>query len=176
MSDTLLLNGDFQPIHALVHESLVPWANAIKLQWLGKITVLETYKDWHVHSPSVIYEVPALAVTKEYYNFDKAVKFTRRNVYLRDMFTCQYCGEVFETGELTFDHVLPKSHGGETSWENIVTACKDCNLKKGNDPTIVPAVMPVAPDFWALSKNFNYDNFTCRHDSWRDYYTDRKVA
>lgn len=58
--------------------------------------------------------------------------FTRRNVYLRDGYRCQYCGETFAAKDLTFDHVFPRSLGGSLSWENTVTCCKKCNSKKGN--------------------------------------------
>ena len=54
--------------------------------------------------------------------------FTRFNVFLRDKFSCQYCGS---GEELTFDHLLPRSKGGETNWDNVVTACSACNVKKG---------------------------------------------
>ena len=58
--------------------------------------------------------------------------FTRFNVFLRDRFCCQYCNGDFATNELTFDHVVPKSRGGRTSWQNVVTACLHCNVKKGS--------------------------------------------
>jgi len=176
MTDCLLLNGDFRPINTMVHESLLPWKDAIKLQWLDKITIVETYKDWHVHSQKVVYEVPAVAVLREYCNWDKEVKFTRRNVFLRDMYTCQYCHDVFDTPDLTFDHVVPKKYGGHANGKNIVTCCKPCNLKKGHNAAIVPDRMPVAPTYWALQENYNYDGFNIRHDAWRDYIKQKKSA
>lgn len=59
-------------------------------------------------------------------------KFSRINVYTRDAFTCQYCGDRFKMRMLSYDHVVPRSAGGRTEWTNIVTACKPCNNKKGN--------------------------------------------
>ncbi len=59
------------------------------------------------------------------------VKFNRRNIYARDSSKCQYCGRKFSTTELSLDHVLPKSQGGKSSWENIVCCCVKCNVKKG---------------------------------------------
>jgi 5-methylcytosine-specific restriction endonuclease McrA len=59
------------------------------------------------------------------------VKFNRRNIYARDSNRCQYCGRKFSTSELSLDHVIPKSQGGKTSWENIVCCCIRCNVKKG---------------------------------------------
>ncbi len=61
----------------------------------------------------------------------QAVKFNRRNLYARDGNRCQYCGRKFSTNELSLDHVVPRSMGGKTTWENIVCACLRCNIKKG---------------------------------------------
>jgi len=59
------------------------------------------------------------------------VKFNRRNIFARDKNRCQYCGKRYPTSELSLDHVIPRSMGGQTSWENIVCACVKCNIKKG---------------------------------------------
>lgn len=61
----------------------------------------------------------------------QTVKFNRRNIFARDGNQCQYCGEHFPTQELSLDHVLPRSQGGQTTWENIVCACVECNIRKG---------------------------------------------
>lgn len=62
----------------------------------------------------------------------REIRFSRRNVYLRDENTCQYCGRVFRDEELNLDHVVPRDVGGKTNWENIVTACIRCNSRKAN--------------------------------------------
>jgi 5-methylcytosine-specific restriction endonuclease McrA len=59
------------------------------------------------------------------------VKFSRQNIYARDKYRCQYCGAKFGPEELTYDHVVPRSRGGKTKWDNIVTCCIRCNRKKG---------------------------------------------
>jgi 5-methylcytosine-specific restriction endonuclease McrA len=61
----------------------------------------------------------------------QTVKFNRRNIFARDNNQCQYCGRKFVTSELSLDHVIPRSQGGQTTWENIVCACVDCNVRKG---------------------------------------------
>ena len=61
----------------------------------------------------------------------QSVKFNRRNIYARDGNHCQYCGRRFSTSELSLDHVTPRSQGGRSSWENVVCACLNCNIKKG---------------------------------------------
>jgi len=62
----------------------------------------------------------------------KEVKFTRQNIFERDEDTCQYCGRRCERKDLNLDHVIPRDHGGPTSWENIVCSCVECNTRKGN--------------------------------------------
>ena len=59
------------------------------------------------------------------------VKFNRRNIYARDLSRCQYCGKKFSSSELSLDHVMPRSRGGPTTWENVVCACLKCNVRKG---------------------------------------------
>ena len=75
----------------------------------------------------------------------RRVAFTRCNVFLRDRFTCQYCGEAFASSALTFEHVIPRSCGGQTTWSNIVTACVPCNTGKGNSLRIKPRRVPKEP-------------------------------
>src|ERR1700682_342210 len=64
----------------------------------------------------------------------QTVKFTRRNIFARDNNQCQYCGRKFPTGELSLDHIIPRSQGGQSTWENIVCACVRCNVRKGGRP------------------------------------------
>ena len=59
------------------------------------------------------------------------MKFNRRNIFARDNNQCQYCGQKFPTSELSLDHVIPRSQGGQSTWENIVCACVECNVRKG---------------------------------------------
>ena len=72
--------------------------------------------------------LPSVIALKSFIKPSENPNFTRFNVFLRDKFTCQYCGD---KKDLTFDHLLPKSKGGVTDWENVVTACSTCNVKKG---------------------------------------------
>lgn len=106
----------------------------------------------NVHSTSM--KVPLPSVIRMRYFVRRPhmmVPFSRTNAFLRDRYTCQYCGRKKSVFELTLDHVLPRSSGGETSWENVVTACKACNARKG-DRTLEQAGMrlvrrPRAPQF-----------------------------
>ena len=94
-------------------------------------------------------------------------------IFLRDGFACQYCGDAPGTSELTFDHVIPKSRGGQTSWDNVVAACSDCNLVKGNRlPVIcgmIPARAPVEPTNHRLQTNGRSFPPNFLHESWRDF-------
>lgn len=148
MSHTLLLNQNYEPISVLPL-SVVNWQHAIKLYFLDRVSILESYPDWVVRSEKISLNVPSVCVTKEYFNYKKAVKFSRSNLYLRDLYTCQYCGEVFNQQELTIDHVIPRMAGGKTNFENTVTCCKPCNHYKGSKH-IKPLRKPYKPDYYSL--------------------------
>ncbi len=78
--------------------------------------------------------LPSVIALKDYIPSARRPAFTRFNVFLRDAFHCQYCGDRYPTPDLTFDHVIPRCRGGRTTWENVVTACGGCNLRKGSLP------------------------------------------
>ena len=122
----LVLNADYRPL-SYYPLSLWPWQDAIKAAFLERVDIVAEY-DEYVHSPTTRIRIPSVVVLKDYVRHQKRVAFTRFNLFLRDEFSCQYCGA---TGDLTFDHVVPRSRGGVTSWENVVAACSSCNLKKG---------------------------------------------
>jgi len=125
MEKTLLLNITYEPL------KVISWQKAITLLTLGKVEVIEEY-DCDVRSVSFSIKLPAVVRLLQFVKWrEKAVKFSRRNIYTRDHGKCQYCGTALKHQELTFDHVVPKSQGGATSWENVVTCCVDCNGKKG---------------------------------------------
>lgn len=113
------------------HQS-IDWQEAVTLVFLGKAELLEHY-DATVSSPSVTLHIPAvLRLKKAIARMKKDVKFSRASVYQRDGHRCQYCGEKKATRALTYDHVVPFSRGGPTTWNNIVTSCAACNLRKRN--------------------------------------------
>jgi len=123
----LVLNADYRPL-SYYPLSLWPWQEAVKAVWLERVDIVAQY-DAVVHSPTMEFRLPSVVVLKEYVKPRSQVAFTRFNLFLRDEFTCQYCGA---KGDLTFDHVVPRARGGITSWENVVAACSPCNLKKGS--------------------------------------------
>ncbi len=86
-----------------------------------------------IHTVKRALKVPRVLVLQAFDRLPRTqVRFSRNNVYLRDQFTCQYCGEVFARSKLNLDHVMPKSQGGRTSWTNVVASCVSCNTFKSN--------------------------------------------
>ena len=128
----LVLNADFRPL-SYFPLSIWAWQDAVKAVFMDRVAVLSEYET-QVRSPSVSMRLPSVIALKEYVPSARRPAFTRFNVFLRDCFECQYCGDPFPTHDLTFDHVVPRARGGVTSWENVVAACSPCNLRKGSRP------------------------------------------
>lgn len=103
-----------------------------------------------IHTVRLAVRVPNIIVLGLYEKIPRLeVKFTRRNVFLRDQFTCQYCAKSLPEPQLNLDHVIPRQKGGRTTWENIVTSCIRCNTRKANklphEADMFPLHKPVAP-------------------------------
>jgi 5-methylcytosine-specific restriction endonuclease McrA len=123
---TLLLSQGYQPL------GTIPWQRAVSLLTLGKVEVVEEY-DVDIRSVYLVIRMPAVVrLITRFRRHKQRVKFSRQNVLARDRWRCQYCGQKKPTAELTYDHVIPRSQGGKTCWENIVTACEDCNSRKAD--------------------------------------------
>lgn len=168
MADTLVLNADGLPV-SLLPPSTIIWKEAITYMWLDKVHVLEWYDDWVVRSEKWETRVPAVIMLKQMLRRQRKPRFSRYNVYLRDKFTCQFCLNQFTSPQLTLDHVLPLSKGGKTNWENIVTACHDCNSAKGNNERITPKIVPYQPDYYELANNRKQMHFEIKHPSWESF-------
>jgi 5-methylcytosine-specific restriction endonuclease McrA len=164
----LVLNADYRPL-SYYPLSLWPWQEVIKAVFLDRVDVISTY-DQVVRSPSFEMQLPSVVALKSYVAQDRPPAFTRFNLFLRDSFTCLYCG----WGEdLTFDHINPRSKGGRTTWENIVTACAPCNLSKGGrtprEAGMVirrPAMRPSMYELQDHGRRFPPNHL---HESWLDY-------
>ncbi len=140
-SGVLVLNRVFQPVH------ITSVRRAFSLLYQGVAKALDEelqlfdFESWSalsavqhdaVQTVSRRIRVPRVVVLVAYEHLPKArVRFSRFNIYARDDSTCQYCGRRFSRSELNLDHVVPRSRGGSTNWENVVCSCVACNLRKG---------------------------------------------
>lgn len=167
----LVLNADFRPL-SYFPLSLWSWQDAVKAVFLDRVNIVSHY-DRIVRSPTWEIRLPSVISLKEYIPAARRPAFTRFNVFLRDRFGCQYCGDRLPTQDLTFDHVVPRSRGGRTSWENVVTACGGCNLRKGNrmprDIGMIPLTVPRQPTAYDLQDAGRGFPPNYLHESWCDY-------
>ncbi len=182
---TLVLNRSW---HA-VHVTTVRRALSLLYQDAARVVTPDTFEmhDFHswadlagarnapcIRTVRLLIPVPEVIVLKGYDGVPiRRVSFSRRNIYKRDKYTCQYCGKRRPTEDLSIDHVVPRSSGGKLSWTNCVISCLDCNVKKGNR-TLKEAGMrlikqPTKPD-WApyLELTLGY-----RRQSWEKFISDR---
>jgi 5-methylcytosine-specific restriction endonuclease McrA len=176
---TLVLNADYRPL-SYFPLSVWPWQDAVKAMVRDTVIVLAEHSRV-VRSPNVEMRLPSVVVLKEYVSASRTPAFTRFNVFLRDGWQCQYCGGEFKTQELTFDHVIPRSRGGRTSWSNVVTACQCCNSKKGNDMPrkngMYPLTEPREPMIHELQERGRKFPPRFLHESWADYlYWDTELG
>ncbi len=141
---TLVLNRSWQPVR------IASAARCMIMLWNGTVKVVdpESFQlyDWHdwtklaprdgqamIRTVSRALAVPEVVVLQEYDKIPvKMVTFSRRNLFRRDHYQCQYCGKKPKTTDLTIDHIIPRSKGGTSTWENCVLACIRCNTRKGS--------------------------------------------
>lgn len=164
-AQTLVLDPGYQVVE------VTGWQEAVSLWFQGKARIVEEY-DQVVSSAYMTIRVPAVVVLiRNIRRYRKPVKFSRVNVYGRDGYRCQYCNDKLTMSELTYDHVVPRSQGGRTEWDNIVTCCCECNARKGGR-TPAQAKMrllrkPVQPvDVPQVALQITRDNAP---EAWRDY-------
>ncbi|HRK24925.1 MAG TPA: HNH endonuclease [Beijerinckiaceae bacterium] len=164
----LVLNADYRPL-SYYPLSLWSWQDALKAVFLDRVNIVSEYSRV-VHSPSMSIRLPSVVSLKSYVQPSRSPAFTRFNVFLRDRFSCQYCGS---RDDLTFDHVIPRSKGGLTTWENVVAACSPCNLRKGDklpdEALMRPRNRPFAPSLSQLHASGRHFPPNYLHESWLDY-------
>lgn len=162
---TLVLDIGYQPLNA------VPLSKALRYIAKGKVEVLEEYADFPIHPE---WKAPAVVRLTHWIQPNiRHVKFSRQNLLARDRWKCQYCGQRRPMRELTFDHVVPRSRGGATNWENIVTACFSCNVGKANctpkEAGLALLRKPVRPK-WLPIFTVSMRNVLSIPPEWRDYW------
>jgi 5-methylcytosine-specific restriction endonuclease McrA len=123
---TLKLDSTYRPV------GVIDCIEALVMCIVGKATAVEEYED-EISSPSVTFKLPSVIVLKTVVKFiSTGIRPSRNNILWRDKNQCQYCGVIESPRDMTIDHVIPRSRGGENTWSNLVTCCKRCNQKKGN--------------------------------------------
>lgn len=170
-SPALVLNADYRPL-SYFPLSIWPWQDAVKAVFLDRVDIVAEYER-EVRSPSLRMRLPSVVSLKAYMPIAARPAFTRFNVFLRDDFRCQYCPARPRSEDLTFDHVTPRSRGGATSWENVVTACAACNVRKGarsaQECGMKPRRAPRRPTARELRENGRRFPPDYLHESWSDY-------
>jgi 5-methylcytosine-specific restriction endonuclease McrA len=122
----LVLNSSYEPINVCA-------ARRALVLVLKGVAAAEEHASSHVHSARQAIRVPSVIRLLEYRRIPHQTRaLSRKNILMRDRYTCQYCLRTFNSGELTLDHVIPRSRAGETTWENLVACCHPCNNRKGN--------------------------------------------
>ncbi len=133
-SNVLVLNQDYQPL------SVCSVQRSVKLLFLDKAEMLHEDPEKVIRTVDQEFSYPSVIRLRYYIRIPYSrIVLTRKNIMKRDRHICQYCGV---KSDLTLDHVMPKSRGGKDTWENLVTACNKCNVKKG-DRTPDEAKMPL---------------------------------
>ncbi len=166
MQQVLVLNASYEPLN------VCNVRRACVLVLKQKAEVVEEF-DRRLHSASATHPWPHVIRLVTYVHVPRAAqrKISRRALFARDRWRCQYCGT--ESGKLTLDHVVPRSRGGESVWENVVTSCAPCNLRKGNrlprECGMPPRTPPRQPTSWELQENGRMFPPNYLHESWRDY-------
>jgi 5-methylcytosine-specific restriction endonuclease McrA len=127
MKPVLVLDASYRPIKQ------ISWQKAMILFFQDKIEVIREYDDTWINSPSQKFKLPSVIRLINYiFKLPWGIKLTRTNIFVRDRGKCQYCDKKLNKGRFTIDHVIPRSKGGKTVWENLVTSCARCNTRKGD--------------------------------------------
>lgn len=144
----LLLNSDYSPLSIISWKKALIWSFRCEDNPKYGIEIIDFFKNDYINGVNKKYPIPAVARTKKFFRINhSSITFSRKNIYIRDNYTCQYCNNMYDFKSLTYDHVVPKSkwkdqNSSPTNWTNIVTACINCNRKKGNR-TPTQANMPL---------------------------------
>jgi 5-methylcytosine-specific restriction endonuclease McrA len=127
MNQVLVLNATYEPLN------VVSIRRAVLLLVKEKAEIVEATEAW-LRSETMALQVPLVIRLVYYVRIPRrfSLPLSRRTVMARDHYACQYCGEQPGKANLTIDHIMPRSRGGETSWKNVITACGVCNRRKGN--------------------------------------------
>jgi 5-methylcytosine-specific restriction endonuclease McrA len=168
ISKVLVLNQDYSPL------AVCSVNRAFLLIFLGKAELLEADKNGFLRSVTRSYDRPAVIRINSYIHVPyRGVVLTRQNIFKRDGNKCQYCG--FDR-ELTLDHLVPRSKGGKSTWNNLVTACNNCNSKKGDQSIVEAGLILNKPPFKPSYIMFLRDTMGEMRKEWMPYLKSTAVA
>ncbi|MBT4485453.1 MAG: HNH endonuclease [Candidatus Latescibacteria bacterium] len=161
-SAVLLLNQNYTPL------TTCSARRAIIMVWLGKAEIVES-TGLVVRSVTMTFDIPAIIRLLMYVgiSYKWNIQLTKQNILRRDHKTCQYCGE--NDGPMTVDHIIPRSHGGEETWGNLVCACSACNNKKGNRTPQTAGMILIKQPKKPNIRTFLFHNKGHIHSTWRTY-------
>lgn len=164
MHRTLKLDSSYRPIQVIdAHD-------AFCMIYMGRANLVESYDNKYIRSVYQKFPLPCVIAVKRYVNFSKiTLNCNKANIFWRDSYTCQYCATPFPESYLTLDHVTPRSKGGPKTWENIVTACKKCNQKKGSKLPHEAGMIPIKQPAHPPSHIFHTIRRESVHDKWLPY-------
>ena len=168
---TLVLNANYMPV-SIFPLHTIPVEDAITRIFNGNMHAVYNYNRKIGH-PTLDMNWPSVVARNRGTRIKERVRFARDTVYYRDHGMCQYCETPLELQQTTYDHVIPRSKGGEHTWENVVMSCKSCNNAKGNRmprDTFVPKQRPYRPTYWQLLANRRKFPITVDHPSWVDFF------
>lgn len=180
-STVLVLNRSYLPIHVTSVRRAFSLIYQDQARALDEEYATFDFASWRrLHAPSGsesigtssgAIRVPRVIVLTDFDRIPKRhVRYSRVNIFARDKFTCQYCGEKPHRSQLNLDHVIPRSLGGKTSWENVVCSCVDCNRRKGGrtpEQARLRLRRPPARPNWAPLMNLIVSNV--RYNEWRPF-------
>ena len=160
--NVLVLNNSFQPLHVCQAR------RAVVLVMCGKAEAVEYYEHYRIRTVSRSFPIPSVVRLHLYIQpTRRGIALNRRNIMRRDGYRCQYCGS--RSHMLTTDHIIPRSLGGGETWDNLVTACVNCNNKKGSRTPKAAGMrlitQPRRPAFYSFIKFYHPDS----HEKWRPY-------
>lgn len=173
LNRVLILNADYQPL-SILPLSTVHWQEAIKLVVTNDAYILEKIDDVYIRSEKLRIEFPSVILLRKYVKEKhKILKLTKSNIFIRDFYTCCFCNKFlfYEKEKITIDHIIPKSKGGKSTWQNLVSSCERCNNLKGNK-IIYPEIKPAKPSYMELVNKRKQLPIFIDHHTWKKYFYD----
>ena len=157
---TLKLDASWQPIE------IIPVEKGFSMVYAGRAQPVENY----THGPCARFLFPSVIVIKNYIQKRRlTMSPTRKNIYWRDKYICQYCDRQYKYKHLSLDHVIPKSRGGGRGWLNLVTCCHTCNQKKGNKTPSEASMRLINKPYVPKSSIIEFYHHIKIPDSWHNF-------